>query len=87
MEIINTDALRAINKYHWFCVAYPSNFIEKCWADDPSLAEHFKGKFNAYYDSFGPRGVMQAFVGDLSSHNWMKLMQWIMVNFNDEQKL
>ena len=85
--MINTDALRAINKYHWFTVAYPHDFIEKCWADDPSLAAHFRGKFNSFYDTYGPRGVMQAFVGDLSSHNWVKLMSWIMENFNDEQKL
>ena len=85
--MINTDALRAINKYHWFTVAYPHDFIEKCWYDDPSLAAHFRGKFNGYYDTYGSRGVMQAFVSDLSKSNWIKLMAWIMANFDDEQKL
>jgi len=86
-HIMKEIALIAINKFYYFSMNYPHNFIEKCWADNPSLAQHLRSKFNGLYDTHKSYGVMNAFYGELSMNNQIKLMEWVMDNFNDEQKL
>ena len=81
------EALKAINKFYYFSMNYPSNFIKQVWADDPSLASHFEGKFELYYDRYGSYGAINAFFGSLSQNNQIKLMTWVMENFNNEQSL
>ena len=63
------------------------NFIEQAWAGEQWLIDHLKGKFNGYYEDYGPRGVMNTFYCNLDGANKQKLMAWVMDNFNDEQKL
>ena len=84
---MNEVSLIAINKWMFFIYNYPYNFIEKVWADNPSLIEHLKGKFDRFYKTHGPYGVIPAFYGDLDMNNRKRMMQWVMDNFNDEQKL
>lgn len=80
-------SLIAINKWVYFCMNYPHNFIEQAWAGEQWLIDHLKGKFNGYYEDYGPRGVMNTFYCNLDGANKQKLMAWVMDNFNDEQKL
>ena len=80
-------SLIAINKWVYFCMNYPHNFIEQAWAGEQWLIDHLKGKFNGYYEDYGPRGVMNTFDCNLDGANKQKLMAWVMDNFNDEQKL
>lgn len=80
-------SLIAINKWVFFCMNYPHNFIEQVWAGDQMLINHLKGKFIADYSIFGARAVMNTFYCELDGNNKVKLMQWVMDNFNDEQKL
>lgn len=70
-----------IYKWMMFTYNFPHDFIEKVWGDDPSLVSHFKGKFNSYYNSYGPYGVIPAFYGDLSVNNQQKLEEWVLANF------
>lgn len=83
----NQTALIAINKFMFFMYNYPYNFIERVWADEKWLVEHLKGKFDYYYDKYGPYGVIPVFYSELDGSNKIKLMQWVMDNYNDEQKL
>ena len=77
----------AINKWVFFCNNYPNDFIEKVWADDSNLIEHLKGKFKCLSALYGSYGVMHAFYGELSWSNRVRLMKWVMENFNDEQHI
>lgn len=77
----------AINKWVFFCMNYPYNFIEQVWAGETLLAEHLKGKFNHYYDTYGSRAVMNTFYCELDGTNKQKLLSWVLDNYNDEQKL
>jgi len=81
------ENLIAINKWVYFTLNYPYDFIAKVWADTPHLINHLKGKFNAYYEDCGSYGVMGKFYANLDKSNQVKLMTWVMDNFNDEQKL
>lgn len=80
-------SLIAINKWMFFIYNYPSDFIDKVWADEPYLINHLKGKFNYYYETKGAYGVIPAFYAELDSKHKVKMMSWVMDNFNDEQKL
>lgn len=83
---MDKTSLIAINKWMFFTFNFPNDFIEKVWADEPYLVDHFKAKFNSLYYR-GSYGVIPAFYAELDMSNRMKLMQWVMDNFNDEQKL
>ncbi len=80
-------SLIAINKWMFFIYNYPSDFIDKVWADEPYLVKHLKGKFNYCYETIGAYGAIPAFYAELDSKNKVKMMSWVMDNFNDEQKL
>ena len=80
-------SMTAINKWVFFAMNYPYDFIEKVWADEKILAQHLKGKFNYYYETYGSRAVMNTFYCELDGENKQKLMAWVLDNWNDEQKL
>lgn len=79
--------MTAINKWVFFAMNYPYDFIDKVWANETWLADHLKGKFNHYYEVYGSRAVMNTFYCELDGTNKQKLMAWVMDNYNDEQKL
>lgn len=85
----NKTALIAINKWMYFIYNYPSNFIESVWGkrEDYNLTDHLTKKFNALYESRGMYGVIPAFYGELDWSSRKKLMEWVMDNYNDEQKI
>lgn len=80
-------SLIAINKWVFFCMNYPYNFIEEVWKDEQWLVNHLKAKFNSIYEDYGSRAVMNTFYCELDGGNKQKLMTWVMDNYNDEQKL
>lgn len=86
---MNKEALIAINKWVYFALNYPSDFIEKVWGERKpyNLTDHLIGKFNDYYDRYGSNGAVTAFYANLDQSNQIKLMDWVMSNYNDEQKL
>lgn len=84
---MDKTSLIAINKWVFFCMNYPYNFIEEVWKGEQWLVNHLKAKFNAIYEDYGSRAVMNTFYCELDGSNKQKLMAWVMDNFNDEQKL
>lgn len=82
-------SLIAINKWMFFCYNYPYNFIEQVWGKREmfNLTDHLTKKFDALYQTKGAYGVIPAFYAELDGNNKVKLMEWVMDNFNDEQKL
>lgn len=80
-------ALRAINKWVYWCMNYTSDFIGKVWADEPWLVAHLESKFDHYWKTYGSDAVMNVFYCELDGSNKKKLMAWVMDNYNDEQKL
>lgn len=84
---MNKKSLIAINKWVFFCMNYPHDFIEQVWKDEQWLVKHLRGKFAAIYDTYGSRAVMNTFYCELDGNNKQKLMAWVMDNFKDEQPL
>lgn len=82
-----TISIIAIQKWNFYCYNFEYNFIEKVWADETSLAKHLRDKFNALYHHYGAMGVMPAFYAELDNNNKVKLLTYILENYNDEQKL
>lgn len=80
-------SMTAINKWVFFCMNYPYDFIEKAWEGNTILINHLKGKFNAYYDAYGSRAVMNTFYCELDGNNKKILLEWVLDNYDDEQKL
>lgn len=82
-----TISIIAIQKWNFYCYNFEYNFIEKVWENETSLAKHFRDKFNALYERYGAMGVMPAFYAELDNGNKVKLLEYILENYNDEQKL
>ena len=79
---INEDAGSSpINKYVMFSYNYPQDFIEKIWADNEQMMNHFKGKFSSTYDRVGSKAVMNAFYTELDGGNRKKFEDWILSNY------
>ena len=94
-------AMIAINK--WFFYGYNYDCVEmeiatfsgvekmyapSCLQAFPvGMRKHFLGKWNELYDAYGSRAVLMAFYAELSPSNRKLLIEWIMGNYNNEQKL
>ncbi len=79
--------IEGINKWIFFAMNYPHDFIERCWEDDKNLARHLQAKFDYYYKTYGCRAVMNTFFCALSGNNRKRLMTWVIENYNDELKI
>lgn len=80
-------SITAMNRLLYFQANWDDGFIKECWADNPDLAEHFQNKFNGYYDYYKAEGCFLVFYLSLSKPNQVKLLNWILENYTDEQKL
>jgi len=78
--------MEMMNKWVYFCFNYPYDFIEQIWGGE-YICDHLKGKFQMYYDLVGSTGVMNKFYANLDKTNQRRLLQWVIDNYNDEQKL
>lgn len=82
----NCGDMAAINKWVYFCMNYPYDFIEQIWGGT-GMVRHFTAKFEEYYKFVGSTGVMNKFYCNLSKGYQRQLLEWVLKNYNDEQKL
>ena len=94
-------AMIAINKWFYYAMNYPvveievENFdgtttmhLPDCFNAFPkTLRAHLAGKWDSLYEKYGSRAVLMAFYAELSSNYRKDLMEWVLNNYNDEQKL
>ena len=94
-------AMVAINKWFYYAMNYRvveieiadykgerTEWLPDCFNAFPkSLRGHLAEKWNALYESYGSRAVLMAFYAELSGNYRKDLMQWVMENYHDEQKL
>ncbi len=75
-----TKPINAIINYTYFCLNFSSNFIDKCWANEPEKIMHFAHKFLEIYQLKGT-GVIPFFIAELDTQNQVKLSNWINENY------
>lgn len=94
-------AMVAINKWFYYAMNYRvveievadfdgnhKEYLPDCFNAFPMhLRKHLSEKWNALYESYGSRAVLMAFYAELSSNYRKDLMEWVLNNYNDEQKL
>ena len=66
-EINEAQSISPIHNYVYFAYNYPSDFIEKAWAEDPNMVQHLKSKFDGFYKQYGAGGVMNKFYTELDN--------------------
>ena len=94
-------AMTAINKWIYYALNYNVVEVEvqdfdgthtenlpDCFNAFPmNIRKHFAGKFRAYYEDVGSDGVMTKFYAEIGKSYQKMLMEWVLNNFNGEQKL
>lgn len=94
-------AMIAINKWFYYAMNYPVVEVEVADFDGTkkeylpdffnafpkTLRAHLAKKWDSLYESYGSRAVLMAFYGELSTNYRKDLMEWVLNNYNDEQKL
>ena len=96
------NSMTAINKWVYYAFNYNvveveimnydgtrnTEYLPDCFNAFPiHLRKHLAGKWNAYYEKYGSRAVMNTFYCELDGTNRQLLMEWVLNNYNDEQKL
>lgn len=71
----HADEITGMQKLQDFMYSYDHGFIHKAF--DGRIADHLQSKFDSFYDSFGSRGVMPAFIAELDTENKNKLFSYI----------
>lgn len=94
-------AMIAINKWIYYTLNYNvvdvevqdfdgthTELLPDCFNGFPMhMRKHLAGKFSEYYDSVGSYGVMTKFYANLDKNYQKLLMEWVLNNYNDEQKM
>ena len=94
-------AMIAINKWFYYAMNYnvvpveietfdgtKKEYLPDCFNAFPKhLREHLAKKWDSLYGLYGSRAVLMAFYAELSSNYRKDLMEWVLENYNDEQKL
>ena len=95
-------ALIAINKFFFYAMNYPCGPItyksidgteKKAYlpsffkAFPPYLVEHLKGKWEYACDNYGGYGAMMKFYGELDGSNRNLMLNYIIDNYNGEQRI
>ena len=85
---VTRETFEHIDSIVWFGLNYSYDFIDKCWSDDPSLANHLKDKFKMCYGDTDELvwhiekrlsyGVFTRFLTMLDSGNREKLYEYIL---------
>lgn len=70
-----------IKKWNYWCTNFYPDFIEEAWADEPILAKHLRGKFEAAYKDVGNYGAMTWFYLNLDNDNQKKLEDYVLNNY------
>lgn len=101
MTDILRNSMTAINKWIYYCLNYNvvkmevssfdgdrEMYLPDCFIAFPKyLRVHLAGKWDAYYKDYGSYAVMTKFYAELDGTNRQLLMEWVLNNYNDEQKL
>lgn len=94
-------AMTAINKWFYYAMNYnvvqievetfdgtKKEYLPDCFNAFPkTLRAHLAKKWDTLYGLYGSRAVLMAFYAELSSNYRKDLMEWVLNNYNDEQKL
>ena len=94
-------AMVAINKWFYYAMNYNvvpveiedyqgkrTEYLPDCFEAFPKhLRGHLFEKWESLYESYGSRAVLMAFYGELDWSNRKLLMEWVLNNYNDEQKM
>lgn len=95
-------ALIAINKFFYYAQNYPyyeaeyksidgttkSDYLPDFFRAFPeNLVEHLRGKWLNAVEKTDSYGYVMKFYGELDGTNRQKMLQYIMENYNDEQKI
>lgn len=94
-------AMVAINKWFFYAMNYPvvavevetfdgtkKEYLPDCFNAFPKyLRAHLAKKWDTLYGLYGSRAVLMAFYGELDWSNRKLLMEWVLNNYNDEQKM
>lgn len=94
-------AMQAINKWFYYAMNYRVVEVEVATFDGDKIKMlpdffnalpkhmrvHFASKWNYGYETYGSRAALMWFYGELSSNYRKLLMEWVLENYNDEQKL
>lgn len=94
-------AITAINKWFFYAMNYKVVEVEVITflgertmmlpdffnAFPKSMRKHFAEKWEYGYNEYGSRAALMWFYGQISSGYRVMLIEWIMENFNDEQKI
>ena len=76
----------------WFGLHYNYDFIEKCWSDNPNLANHLKDKFSICTEGLHKMspvnsriryGVITRFISMLDKANRKKLYNYILKTYSE----
>lgn len=70
------DGIDAMTKLAEFNYNYDNGFIQKAF--DGRMIDHLQSKFDGFYQQWGPRGVMAAFISELDSENKKALFSYIL---------
>jgi len=76
-NITESQYHRAVNHFVYFCMNYPSNFMDAFG----NMKEHLQSKFNYAYEKYGSVGAMIRFYTELDSENQKALLSWAMNNY------
>ena len=91
----------AINKWFFYAMNYNvvpveiedfqgkrTEYLPDCFNAFPLwLRAHLAGKWDSIYESYGSRAVLMVFYSELDWNNRKFLMEWVLNNYNGEQKL
>ena len=94
-------AMLGINKWFYYAMNYPvvkveiadyqgtrEEYLPDFFNAFPKyLRGHLASKWNAYYEDYGSRAVLMVFYGELDWENRKLLMEWVLNNYHDEQKM
>ena len=68
---------KAINKWIFFTLNYPWDFISQIWGEG-TMGQHIRSKFD---------GDMNRLYCELDKHNAELLLNYVLENYNDERKV
>jgi len=99
-ENMKTAAI-AINKWFYYSMNYKvvnvevttfegseKKLLPDCFNAFPKhLRAHLAKKWDAIYGLYGSRAVLMTFYGEISTEYRIMLIEWVMQNYNDEQKI
>ena len=84
-SISDDDYTNIITHWNLFCFNYPQGFVERAFANDNLLVEHFEQKFTRAYESAGSVGAVNKFFTELSENNQRTLTDWVFDNYKGNQ--